>query len=251
MTIKFKSNVKELMAAKGLSIPELREKTGLPHIAILNACSDKIEDTGLSVLSKIASAMNVSIKDSFDEINPKQKKKKTQRTQRTQRIMTGETNISSVTNQLINLIMKMSTIDKDKLLEKYNELKESPPMKSDASNVTTNLVKLIMTMSLEDRCQLLGDFISYNGTSKRKYTRNEYLRPVPFTVNGKLYHGDTKNISVGGVFIEVKDAGNQFAAGDTIKINLEHPETYLHSNINGKIVRISKAGIGVCFDESL
>jgi len=36
MTIKIKSKIKELMAQKELKIDELREKTGLPHIAILN-----------------------------------------------------------------------------------------------------------------------------------------------------------------------------------------------------------------------
>ena len=147
--------------------------------------------------------------------------------------------------------MKMKTTDKDKLLEKYNELKKSPSQISDISNVTTHLVDLIMTMSLENRCELLGDFISCSGQTKRKFGRKEYFRPVPFTVNSKLYHGSTKNISLGGVFIEIKDAKNQFTAGDTIKMNLEHPETYQHSNVNGTIVRIAKAGIGVCFVEPL
>ncbi len=245
MTIKIKSNIKALMARKNLKTPELSKKTGLPHIAILNACSDKIEYSGLNVLSKIACAMNVSIKELFDEDNLSKKKTIAKK------ITTCETNISSVTEQLINIIMKMSTNDKDKLLDKYNELTKSASSKSDVSNVTTNLVDLIMTMSLEERCQLLGDFISYSGQTKRKFSRKEYFRPVPFTVNAKLYHGSTKNISMGGVFIEIKDARNQFAVGDKIKMNLEHPETYQHFNANAIIVRIAKAGIGVCFDEPL
>jgi len=245
MTIKIKSNVKELMARKEIKIPELSKKTGLPHIAVVNACSEKIEYSGLNILSKIAFAMDVSIKELFDEENLSKKKPISKK------MTTGETNISSVTEQLINIIMKMKTNDKDKLLEKYNELKKSPSQISDVSNVTTHLVDLIMTMSLEDRCQLLGDFISYSGQTKRKFSRKEYFRPVPFTVNSKLYHGSTVNISMGGVFIDIKDAKTQFAAGDTIKINLEHPETYQHSNVNGTIVRITKSGIGVCFDESL
>jgi transcriptional regulator with XRE-family HTH domain len=245
MTIKISSNLKELMDRKGLRIQELRERTGLPHIAILNACSEKIEYCGLNVLSKIASAMGVPIKDLFEEQIPSAIKPVSRRG------TAGETNISSVTEQLISIIMKLSTTDKDKLNEKYNELRKTPAAKSDISNVTTNLVDLIMTMSLEERCKLLGDFISYSGQTKRKFTRKEYFRPVPFTVNGKLYHGSTRNISMGGAFIEIKDAKNQFAIGDTIKMNIEHPETYQHFNINGKIVRIAKAGIGVCFEESL
>jgi len=245
MTIKIKSNIKELMARKGLKIPELREKTGLPHIAIVNACSERIEFTGLNVLSKIAAAMDVSIKELFEEQNPLKKKSVIKRA------TTSETNISSVTEQLIRIIMKMKATDKDKLMEKYNELKKSPAQKSDMSNVTTNLVDLVMTMSLEDRCKLLGDFISYSGQTKRKFSRKEYFRPVPFTVNGGLFHGSTRNISMGGVFVEIKDAKNQFAVGDKIKMNLEHPETYQHFNVTGTIVRIANAGLGICFDESL
>lgn len=245
MTIKIISNVKELMSRKGLKTPELSKKTGLPHIAILNACSERIEFTGLNVLSKIALALDVTIKDLFDEKNLSKNKPVSKKA------TTCDTNISSVTSQLISIIMKMKANDKDKLIEKYNELNKSPVQISDISNVTTHLVDLIMTMSLGERCQLLGEFISYSGQTKRKFSRKEYFRPVPFTVNGKLYHGSTLNISMGGVFIDIKDAKNQFAPGDTIKMNLEHPETYQHSNVNGKIVRIATAGIGVCFDETL
>ncbi len=245
MTIKIKSNIKELMAEKGMKIPELSKKTGLPHIAIMNACSEKIEYTGLNVLSKIALAMDVSIKELFDEKNPSNKKPVSPKP------ATGETNISSVTEQLISIIMKMKTNDKDKLLEKYNELKKSPSPKIDASNVTTNLVNLIMTMSLGERCQLLGDFISYSGQTKRKFSRKEYFRPVPFTINERLYHGSTRDISLGGIFIEIKDAKKQFAVGDRIKMNIEHPETFQHFNVSGTIVRTVNAGFGVSFDEPL
>jgi hypothetical protein len=245
MTIKIKSNVKELMSRKGLKIPELSSKTGLPHIAIVNACSDKIEFIGLNILSKIALAMNISIKELFEEKNISKNKPFAQSA------TTCGTNISSVTEQLINIIMKMKTNDKDKLLEKYNELKKTPSKICDISNVTTHLVDLIMTMSLGERCQLLGDFISYGGQTKRKFGRKEYFRPVPFTINSKLYHGSTVNISMGGVFIDIQDARNQFAVGDVIKMNMEHPETYQHFNKNGTIIRIVKTGIGVCFEEPL
>jgi transcriptional regulator with XRE-family HTH domain len=245
MTIKIKSNIKELITRKGIKIPELSKKTGLPHIAIVNACSERIEFSGLNILSKIAFALDVSIKDLFEEKTLSKKKTPAKK------VTSCEANISSVTEQLITIIMKMKTNDKDKLVQKYNELKKSPTPINDISNVTTHLVDLIMTMSLGERCQLLGDFISYSGQTKRKFSRREYFRPVPFTINGKLYHGSTVNISMSGIFIDIKDAKNQFKTGDTIKMNLEHPETYQHSNMNGKIVRMAKSGIGVCFDVPL
>lgn len=245
MTIKIKSNVKELMLQKGIKIAELREKTGLPQVAIVNACSEHIEFTGLNVLSKIAMALDVPIKTLFDETNLAKKNAQPKKA------LTCETNISSVTEQLISIIMKMKTHDKDKLLEKYNELKKSPSPVSDASNVTTNLVNLIMTMSLEERCRLLGDFISYSGQTKRKFGRKQFFRPVPFTVNERLYHGSTRDISMGGVFIEIAGAKKMFVIGDKIKMNLEHPETFQHFNVNGTIVRTVNAGMGVAFDEHL
>ncbi|PIP38045.1 MAG: hypothetical protein COX19_14890 [Desulfobacterales bacterium CG23_combo_of_CG06-09_8_20_14_all_51_8] len=245
MTIKIKSTVKDLMTRKGMSIAELREKTGLPHIVILNACSEKIEFCGLNVLSKIAQALGTPIKELFDEDIIIQKKP-TFKSQKG-----SETSISSVTEQLIQTVMKLSATDKGKLIQKYNELKKSPSPASDISNVTTHLVDLIMTMNMEERCRLLGDFISWSGQTKRKFSRKEFFRPVPFTVNGRLFHGSTRDISMGGVFIEIKDAKKLFTVGDAIKMNIEHPETFQHSNVNGKIVRIVNNGMGVCFNEKL
>lgn len=245
MAIKLKSNIKELMTQKGIKIPELCKKTGLPHIAIVNACSERIEFTGLNVLIKIAGAIDVPIKNLFDEVNLSKKESSSPKT------VSGDTNISSVTNQLISIIMKMKTTDKDKLVEKYNELKKSPSKLSDVSNVTTHLVDLIMTMSLEERCSLLGDFISYSGNTKRKYSRKEFITPLHFTANEKLYHASTKNVSMGGVFIEIRNPGGLFSVGDTIKMNMTHPETYNQFNIGGKIVWMGKNGMGVEFKEPL
>jgi PilZ domain-containing protein/Cro/C1-type helix-turn-helix DNA-binding protein len=245
MTIKIKSTVKELMSRKGIKIPELSKKTGLPHIAIVNACSERIEFSGLNILSKIALVLDVSIKDLFEEKNLSKNKPVAQKT------TTCGTNISSVTEQLISTIMKMKANDKDKLVEKYNELKKSPSPLSDVSNVTSHLVDLIMTMTLEERCSLLGDFISFSGNTKRKYGRQDYFRPIPFTANEKLYHGSTKNISMGGVYIDISNSKNLFAVGDELKMNLEHPQTFQHLNIDGTIVRIVKSGIGVKFKKEI
>jgi len=245
MTIKIKSKIKDVMHQKKISIQEVREKTGLPHIAILNASSDKIEFSGLNILSKIASALGVNIKDLFDEVNLTKKK------QGPKRSVTCDTNISSVTEKLIKYITKLSTTDKDKLLRTFNTINKSPTRKSSTVNITTDLIELIMDMSLGERCNLLGDFISYSGDTKRRFGRKEFFRPVPFTVKGKLYHGNSRNISLGGVFIEVSDSMKNFTVGDTIKMNIEHPETAQHFNLNGKIVRIARGGIGVEFDENI
>ena len=243
MAKKIISKVKEIMDKKSMTTAELRNKTGLPHVAISNACSARIEFSGLNILNKIASAMNVSIKDLFHEVDLT-KQVRPQQKQRS----TGDANISSVTNQLIKMIMSMSTTDKDKLLNTFNKLKKTPTQKVNTSNITTELIQLITKMSLEDRCKILGDFISYTGTTKRKYGRREFIRSVDFNVKGSLFHGYTKNISRGGVFIETKNASTLFSAGDPIKMNLEHPELHKNFNVTGKIIRTATNGIGVQFD---
>jgi len=246
MAIKIKSCVKEVMAQKGMGVKDISDAAGLPHVVVLNACSDKIEFCGLNMLNKIATALEVSIKDLFEEVRPEKKaaaaRKKTQ---------TRETSISAVTGQLLTIITKLSSTDKDKLLGKLNELKKTPGKVMDVKNATKELTEIIMGMSLDDRCRLLGDFIAISGQTKRQYTRKNFFRPVPFTLNGRLYHGSTRNISGGGVFIEFKDHKAQIAVGDAIKMNIEHPDTFKHLNISGKIVRIAKDGFGVQFDETL
>lgn len=246
MAIKIKSRVKEIMAQKGLGIKEVSEAAGLPHVVVLNACSDKIEFCGLNMLNKIAEALESSIKDLFEEVRP-EKKAAAVRT----KIQTGETSISAVTGQLLTIMTKLSTTDKDKLLGKLNELKKTPGKVVDVKNATKELTEIIMSMSLDDRCRLLGDFIAISGQSKRQYTRRDFFRPVPFTLNGRLYHGSSRNISGGGLFIEFKDPRAEIAVGDVIKMNIEHPDTFKHLNMNGKIVRIVKDGFGVQFDEIL
>lgn len=246
MSIKIRSNVKELMARKGIQVQELREKTGLPHVVILNACSDKIEFCGLNILTKIAAALESSVKELFEEVLPAPKTASAWK-----KPQSGETSISAVTEQLLTIITKLSTTDKDKLLGKLNELKKTPGKIVDSTNVTKELIGMIMDMTLDDRCRLLGDFIALSGTTKRKYTRQDFFRPVPFTLNGRLYHGSTRNISMSGVFIEFKDPKAQFAVGDAIKMNIEHPDTFKHLNKDGRIVRIAKDGFGVEFNETL
>jgi DNA-binding Xre family transcriptional regulator len=121
MPIKIKSRVKEVMAQKGLGVKEVSDAAGLPHVVIVNACSEKIEFCGLGMLNKIASALDVSIKDLFEEILPVKKAAPIRKSS-----MSCEISISAVTEQLLTTITKLSTTDKDRLLGKLNELKKTP-----------------------------------------------------------------------------------------------------------------------------
>lgn len=246
MPIKIKSRVKDIMAQKGISIKDLSESSSLPHVVILNACSEKIEFCGLNLLCKLADALEVTVKDLFEEILPVKAQAPIRRKQDT-----GDVSISSVTERLLTIITQLSTTDKDKLLEKLNDLKKTPGRIMDVKNVTKELIESIMGMNLEDRCRLLGHFIAISGQSQRAYSRRDFIRPVPFTLKGRLYHGSSRNISMNGIFIELKDARVQCEVGDAIKMNIEHPDTMKHLNKTGVIVRIAKDGFGVKFDELL
>jgi len=56
---------------------------------------------------------------------------------------------------------------------------------------------------------------------------------------------------MGGVYIDISNATNLFSVGNEIKMNLEHPQTFQHLNIDGTIVRIEKSGIGVKFKKEI
>ena len=65
------SKVKEVMEKQGFTIRRMENETGLTHVTILKARSDKIINCKLSTLHTLASAMNVSIKDLFDYVEIK------------------------------------------------------------------------------------------------------------------------------------------------------------------------------------
>lgn len=245
MAVKIISKVKEVMGREGLTTRDLKEKTGLSPVIIMNACSERILYCGLNILQQIAAAMNVSIKELFDEIDFSKNAPPKRKTR------TDETNISSVTRQLINLIMQMSATDKGKLIEKFNAINKSPSKKSDSANVTTDLIEMIMKMNLPERCELLGEFIAHTGQSKRRYSRSPYLRPIHISIGDRLFQANTRDISKTGVFIEIGAGRHSFNVGDALIIHMEHPDTSKHVKIPGKIARVAKNGIGVEFDHLL
>jgi hypothetical protein len=105
------SNVIEVMGRKGWDMRDLTDITGLESRVVMNACSEQILYCDLNILQRIASALDVSIKELYDEIVFIKNARSAEKIQR------DETHISDVTHQLINLIMQMSLIEKKNLLE--------------------------------------------------------------------------------------------------------------------------------------
>lgn len=66
-----KSNIKELMEKRGYTVRKVQEKADLSHLTIFRARDDqKIEQCTLRTLIRIAAALDVAVKDLFEEDDP-------------------------------------------------------------------------------------------------------------------------------------------------------------------------------------
>jgi hypothetical protein len=161
-------------------------------------------------------------------------------------------NIANVTRDLIGVIMKMPEEEKRFLLLEKSSNFQHMSDQNQPQNIATYLVDWIMNMSIEDRCRLLGEIKSKQGLSRREFARKGYVTPVYFAVKGILQNGFTKNISNNGLLIEtLKDMGRKFILGDSITINFAHPLGLNEIKIQGKIVRMTRSAIAVCFNSQI
>jgi DNA-binding NtrC family response regulator len=87
-----------------------------------------------------------------------------------------------------------------------------------------------------------------NDKEFRKYPRKPCNTKVYFTTQNEYYEGLTKNISRGGVFIEIKD---KFNVGQSIKLVI--PATESEQNIlrKGQVVHDSFSGFGIKFNGAI
>ncbi len=163
-------------------------------------------------------------------------------------------NIAAVTRELINLVLKLSEPAKKKTLEAIASLREKVSKTGEAGgrNLGAQLVRRIMTMPLEKRCQLLGELKAMRGSSKRIYSRQEYITPVHCSVKRMLINGFITDISKSGAFIDtsrIRDLG--FSTGDPIIMSFIHPDYKTHVKAAGRIARITNKGLGIRFDNML
>jgi hypothetical protein len=161
-------------------------------------------------------------------------------------------NIANVTRDLISAVMRMPEDEKRLLLHEKFSNPQLMPDQDQAQNIATYLVDWIMNMTIEDRCRLLGEVKSKQGLSRREFERKGYVTPVYFAVKGILQNGYTSNISNSGLLIEtIKDMGRKFILGDPIIINFTHPQAKKEIKIRGKIVRMTRSDIAVCFNSQI
>ncbi len=164
-----------------------------------------------------------------------------------------EINVSSVTRELLGLVMKMPLNEKCKLMgELKAPIRKITEDDVHASSVTKILIETIMGMSLDERCQILGELKALTGSSKRNYSRREYSAHVQCMISGNLIKGDIRNISKGGVFVDLAPmARRSFYVDDPVTLIFEHPDTGRNIKVTGIIVRINQKGFAVRLDELL
>jgi hypothetical protein len=161
-------------------------------------------------------------------------------------------NIAHVTRELINFVMKMPEDEKIRLFKKKTCNSETGTVQDQHVNVTKHLVDFIMNMSIDERCGFLGELKTQQGITRRESAREGYVTPVYFAVKGLLLSGYTRNISAGGLLIEtLKAMGRKFFLGDPVTINFTHPRDRREIKIHGKIVRVGRSAIAVCFDRRI
>lgn len=83
------------------------------------------------------------------------------------------------------------------------------------------------------------------GTERRRYPRTEFRGFIDFISKGVLYKEQTRDLSYSGIFIKSRTP-EKYKKNDFIIMTFETDETGPHRR-NGRIVRISHAGIGVNF----
>jgi hypothetical protein len=161
-------------------------------------------------------------------------------------------NISNVTKELINAIMQMTGEEKYLLLRNKTGQQQSFSSYYNPKTITKQAIEMVTNMSLDEKCKLLGELKATKGLSRRQFTRQGYVTPVHLVVKGILVNGYTKNISKSGVSIDTTKAYElKFAPGDAVTMNFDHPQIRRPIKITGRIVRVTKSGIGVSFDEYL
>lgn len=92
----------------------------------------------------------------------------------------------------------------------------------------------------------MGSKFTNDREFNRRHERRKYGASVVFTHNNKAYSGTISDISVGGAFIETRDA-NQFSTGDSIIVSIPFTAGNKHVKRSAAIIRTNNVGIAIEF----
>lgn len=161
-------------------------------------------------------------------------------------------NVAKVTRELLDLIMKLPGTEKADMLKRLAPDISPKTGGNAAAATTTALIDTVMRLDTDRRCRVLGELKTIDGSSNRRYSRIDFFSPVQYVVNGRLGSGFIKNISINGVFIEDPHfSGPRPGPGNTATMIFDHPHTGNHTKVRGEIVRVTKGGLGIRFEEKI
>lgn len=83
--------------------------------------------------------------------------------------------------------------------------------------------------------------------NKRKYSRMNYFVPVDCVSRGRGIRANLRDLSAGGVFIEMIPSKNPFVMGQELLLRIPYPSKEKCARIRGHVVRAALDGVGVEF----
>ncbi len=115
-------------------------------------------------------------------------------------------------------------------------------------NIAERIRSLVDNLSEEKQKQLLDLLIEWQQTEQRDDERIPCLIAVSYADQKRVYHDFIQDLSKGGVFIETREP---LTVGEKISLTFAMPPTQSHFKISGKIVRTTKEGVGIQFENKL
>jgi len=78
--------------------------------------------------------------------------------------------------------------------------------KLNVSVITSRLVDLILKLSAKDRQKLLNELEEKYKKGNREFSRKDYKKEVDFVLNERIFRGFIQNLSASGMFIETNES---------------------------------------------
>jgi hypothetical protein len=112
-----------------------------------------------------------------------------------------------------------------------------------------NQLAMLVSDLPEEEQLMLDDFFEIRNRfhDKRRYPRKPFMKSIEYVTEDGTGRDVLKDISMGGVFLEVAEFNKNFYLGQQILVNIPDPDRMNTLKVNGEISRICYDGIGVKF----
>lgn len=120
------------------------------------------------------------------------------------------------------------------------------------SDNKAKLMEIISGMS-DDEVQLLLQKVEKQGhlSEKRQFSRFPYTVSVDFATSPVSGNAKLRDISIGGLFLDVDPSQTSFSVGRELLLRVPYPNKEKLVKILGRVVRSTAKGVGVEFEKNL